>query len=136
MERILIVEDKDGLRRMLRQTLEAAGHPVAEAADGAVAARKLAEARFDLVVTDLKLPKKDGLQVLKAAKEADPESQVIVMTAFGTVATAVQAMKDGAFDYIEKEADFADRLLVLVERALERRRLASENRLLKESAPG
>ena len=136
MERILIVEDKDGLRRMLRQTLEAAGHPVAEAADGAEATRKLADARYDLVVTDLKLPKRDGLQVLKAAKEADPESQVIVMTAFGTVASAVQAMKDGAFDYIEKEADFADRLLVLVERALERRRLTSENRLLKESAPG
>jgi DNA-binding NtrC family response regulator len=136
MERILIVEDKDGLRRMLRQTLEAAGYPVAEAADGAEAARKLAEGRYDLVVTDLKLPKRDGLQVLKAAREADPESQVIVMTAYGSVATAVQAMKEGAFDYIEKDADFADRLLVLAERALERRRLFSENRALKESTPG
>jgi DNA-binding NtrC family response regulator len=136
MERILIVEDKDGLRRMLRQTLEGAGHPVAEAADGAEAMRKLAEARYDLVVTDLKLPKRDGLEVLKAAREADPESQVIVMTAFGTVGTAVQAMKEGAFDYIEKDADFADRLVVLAERALERRRLFSENRALKENAAG
>ena len=134
MERILIVEDKDGLRRMLRQTLEGAGYPVVEASDGAEATRRLAEARYDLVVTDLKLPKRDGLEVLKAAREGDPESQVIVMTAYGTVASAVQAMKEGAFEYIEKDADFADRLLVLVERALERRRLFSENRLLKESA--
>ncbi len=134
MERILIVEDKDSLRRMLRQTLEGAGYPVVEASDGAEATRKLAEARYDLVVTDLKLPKRDGLEVLKAAREGDPESQVIVMTAYGTVASAVQAMKEGAFEYIEKDADFADRLLVLVERALERRRLFSENRLLKESA--
>ncbi len=136
MQRILIVEDKEGLRRMLRQTLEAAGYPASEATDGADAIRLLADARYDLVVTDLKLPKRDGLQVLKAAREADPETQVIVMTAFGTVATAVQAMKDGAYDYIEKDADFADRLVVLVERAMERRRLSSENRLLRESAAG
>ena len=136
MQRILIVEDKESLRRMLRQTLEAAGYPAAEAGDGAEAARMLSNARYDLVVTDLKLPKRDGLQVLRAAREADPETQVIVMTAFGTVPTAVQAMKEGAFDYIEKDADFADRLVVLIERALERRRLASENRLLKETAAG
>ncbi len=136
MQRILIVEDKESLRRMLRQTLEAAGYPAGEAADGAEATRLLADARYDLVVTDLKLPKRDGLQVLKAAREADPETQVIVMTAFGTVATAVQAMKEGAFDYIEKDADFADRLVVLVERALERRRLSSDNRLLRETAAG
>jgi DNA-binding NtrC family response regulator len=136
MERILIAEDKEGVRRMLRQTLEGAGYTVAEAADGGAATRMLGEASYGVVLTDLKLPKRDGLQVLKAAREADPESQVIVMTAYGTVATAVQAIKDGAFDYIEKEGDFADRLLVLVERAIERRRLTSENRLLRESVPG
>ncbi|HEY7678318.1 MAG TPA: sigma-54 dependent transcriptional regulator [Candidatus Methylomirabilis sp.] len=136
MQRILIVEDKEGLRRMLRQTLEAAGYPATEVADGAEAIRLLEENRYDLVITDLKLPKRDGLQVLAAARGADPDAQVIVMTAFGTVATAVQAMKEGAFDYIEKDADFADRLVVLVERALERRRLSTENRALKETVAG
>jgi len=136
MQRILIVEDKEGVRRMLRQTLEAAGYPAAEAADGGEAVRLLEENRYDVVITDLKLPKRDGLQVLAAARGADPDAQVIVMTAFGAVATAVQAMKDGALDYIEKDADFADRLVVLVERALERRRLSTQNLALPEAAPG
>jgi DNA-binding NtrC family response regulator len=136
MQRILIVEDKEGVRRMLRQTLEAAGYPAAEAADGAEAVRLLEENRYDVIITDLKLPKRDGLQVLAAARGADPDAQVIVMTAFGAVATAVQAMKDGALDYIEKDADFADRLVVLVERALERRRISTENLTLPETAPG
>ena len=131
MERVLVVEDKEGMRRMLKETLEGAGYQVTEATDGAEAVRLLATSRYDLVLTDLKLPKKDGLAVLRTAKEVDPQTPIILMTAYGTIRTAVEAMKEGAYDYVEKDEEFVDRLLLLVERALERRRLFHENVILR-----
>ncbi|MFN3477215.1 MAG: sigma-54-dependent transcriptional regulator [Candidatus Methylomirabilales bacterium] len=131
MQRILVVEDKEGMRRMLKETLEGAGYQVAEATDGAEAVRRLTISCYDLVITDLKLPKKDGLAVLRAAKEVDPQIPVILMTAYGTIRTAVEAMREGAYDYVEKDEAFVDRLLLLVERALERRRLFHENIILR-----
>jgi DNA-binding NtrC family response regulator len=130
-ERILIVEDKDSLRTVLRRTLEAEGFGVDEAPDGRTALDRIRRGRFAVVLSDLRLPKADGHAVLKAAIQADPETPVILMTAFGTIRDAVNAMREGAYDYLEKPVD-TDHLLVLVRRALEHRSLRSENRLLKE----
>jgi DNA-binding NtrC family response regulator len=89
MDRILVVEDKESLRTVLRKTLEAEGFPVDEAADAGAAARLLKETRYLLVLSDLRLPRGSGHDVLKAALEADVQTPVVVMTAFGTVEDAV-----------------------------------------------
>ena len=130
MDRILIVEDKESLRRVLAETLEGEGYGVAEAADGEEAIQKLSGERFDLVLTDLKLPRKDGIEVLRAAKENSPSAAVVLMTGFGTIDLAVQAMKEGAYDFLSKPVD-TNYLLVLIERALERQRLWRENILFR-----
>ena len=131
MRPILLVEDKDSLRAMLRHALEAQGHAVIEARDQAEAAQALRSTPPDVVLSDLRLPDGDGLGVLRASKELDPELPVIVMTAFGSIQDAVAAMKEGALDFLAKPVD-PDHLLLLVERALAQRRLATENILLKE----
>jgi len=128
---ILVVEDKPGMRRMLRETLEGADYRVDEASDGEEALKKLSLNHYRLVLTDLKLPKKDGLAVLRAAREVGGNLPVILMTAYGTIETAVQAMKDGAVDFLTKPFD-SDYLLGLIERSLERYRLFTENLVLKE----
>jgi DNA-binding NtrC family response regulator len=115
---------------MLTQTLEAEGYQVIPAKDGAEGIRKLADGSIALVLTDLKLPKKDGFEVLKAVKEDNPLLPVIVMTAFGTIETAVRAVKEGAFDFLTKPFDM-DHLLVLIKRALDTTRVATENILLR-----
>ena len=101
MAEILLVEDKESLRQMLRMTLENAGHSVDEASDGAEARRRLNAARYKLVITDLKMPRADGLEVLRAARAADAETSVILLTAYGTIDEAVQAMKDGAYEFLQ-----------------------------------
>ncbi|MBI4683881.1 MAG: sigma-54-dependent Fis family transcriptional regulator [Nitrospirae bacterium] len=131
METILIVEDKDSMADMLAETLKSEGFRTVVAKDGLEGIKKLKEESIDLVLTDLKLPKKDGIEVLKAAKDENPLMPVIVMTAYGSVETAVAAMKEGAFDFITKPFD-TDHLLMLVQRALETQRLRTENMLLKE----
>ena len=131
MAPLLLVEDRDSLRAMLRATLEGAGYEVEEAADETSAIRALGGGRFLAVITDLKLPGATGHQVLAAAREADPNLPVIIMTAYGTVEDAVGAMKKGAFDFLAKPVD-PDHLLLLVERAVERRDLVEENVLLKK----
>jgi DNA-binding NtrC family response regulator len=129
---VLVVEDRDSLRTMLRRTLEARGYSVADSRSAGDARRILASSRISVVLTDLRLPgSASGLDVLKAAREADSNMPVIVMTAFGTVADAVAAMKDGAFDFLSKPVD-TDHLLLLMERAIEQRRLLLENLVLKE----
>jgi DNA-binding NtrC family response regulator len=130
---ILLVEDKDSLRAMLKLALESQDHVVVEARDQEEAVAALREAQPALVLSDLRLPKGDGLGVLRAVKEVDSELPVIVMTAHGSIEDAVDAMKQGALDFLAKPVD-PDHLLLLVSRALERRRLLSENRLLKEEA--
>jgi DNA-binding NtrC family response regulator len=128
---ILIVEDKESLRTMLRLTLESRGYAVDEAPDAYEARRRLQSFRYLVVLTDLKLPAGSGIDVLHAAREADPETPVVVMTAFGTVEEAVRAMKDGAADFLTKPVD-TDHLLLLLDRAVEKRRLVGELVLLKE----
>jgi DNA-binding NtrC family response regulator len=131
MQKILIVEDKESMAQMLRETLESEGYDIVIAKDGQEGIRQIKESRFDLVLTDLKLPKKDGIEVLKSSKTENPLAPVIVMTAFGTIETAVAAMKDGAFDFITKPFD-TDHLLLLMKRALETQRIITENILLKD----
>ncbi len=116
---------------MLSTTLSGEGHEVDSAVDGNSAIERAREKRYDLVLTDLKLPGADGLKVLSEIKEIDPDIAVIVMTAFGTIETAVEAMRNGAFDFITKPFD-TDRLSLLIKRALENRRLVAENILLRE----
>ncbi len=115
---------------MLRQTLETAKYRVDDAADGDEAVRKLGLSRYNLVLTDLKLPKQDGFAVLRAARESSPQMPVIIMTAFGTIDLAVQAMKEGAYHFIAKPFD-SDHLLLEIERAIAQFRLVAENLILK-----
>src|ERR687886_1849251 len=131
MPDILLVEDKESLRRVLRLTLEQARYHVVEAADAREAAAEIARRPFSLVLTDLRMPHGSGLDVLRAARAADPEVPVVVMTAYGSIDEAVQAMKDGAHDFLQKPVD-SNHLLLLVERALEQARLRTENILLRE----
>jgi DNA-binding NtrC family response regulator len=128
---ILIVEDKDSLRTMLRHALEAQGHLVVEARDQKEAEAALLASHPAVVLSDLRLTDGDGFGVLRAAKELDPQLPVIVMTAFGSIQDAVTAMKEGALDFLAKPVD-PDHLLLLVERALAQRRLATENLILRE----
>ncbi len=130
---ILLVEDKDSLRAMMRLALEAHGHTVIEARDETEAIAALRDSQPAVVLSDLRLPIGDGFGVLRAAKEADPELPVIVMTAYGSIQDAVVAMKQGALDFLAKPVD-PDHLLLMVERALAQRRLLNEYRLLKEEA--
>jgi DNA-binding NtrC family response regulator len=131
MPDILLVEDKDSLRRVLRLTLENAGYSVTEAADARSALNEISIGPHKLVLTDLRMPHGSGLDVLRAARAADGSIPVIVMTAFGSIDEAVQAMKDGAHDFLQKPVD-SNHLLLLVERALEQERLRTENILLRE----
>ena len=128
---ILVVEDKESMAEMLVQALGAEGYAVETAVDGAQGIKRLREMRPDLVLTDLKLPKKDGLAVLAEAKSRDPLLPVIVMTAFGTIETAVKAVKEGACDFLTKPFEM-DHLLLVVRRAIESRQLLTENLLLRE----
>jgi DNA-binding NtrC family response regulator len=131
MPSVLIVDDKDSLRDMLSKTLSMEGFDVETAADGNDALRLADTRRFDVVLTDLKLPTMDGIEVLSKLKDMDPSQQIIMMTAFGTIETAVRAMKLGAFDFLTKPFD-PEHLTLLLKRALENQRLAAENVLLRE----
>lgn len=131
MQTILLVEDKESMALMLRETLESEGYRAVIAGDGMEGIRQIRDNHFDLVLSDLKLPKKGGLEVLRASKTESPLTPVIVMTAFGTIETAVTAMKEGAYDFITKPFD-TDHLLLLIKRALEAQRLLTENILLRD----
>ena len=127
---VLLVEDKDSLRAMLRHALEGQGHDVVEARDEPEAVQQLKQVSPAVVLTDLKLPTGDGFGVLRAALELDPELQVIVMTAYGSIEDAVRAMRQGAMDFLAKPVD-PEHLLLMVQRAIAQRRILTENYLLK-----
>jgi DNA-binding NtrC family response regulator len=131
MEPLLLVEDKNELRTMLRKALERAGHMVDEAADGTAAIQKVRARRYLLVITDLKMPGASGLDVLRETKQADATIPVILLTAFGSVEEAVTAMKEGAFDFLQKPVDL-DHLKLLVQRAARQQELLRENLILRE----
>ncbi len=123
MECVLVVDDEPGIRSFIRQVLEGEGLEVVEAADGFEAKALLEKQTFHLMITDLKMPRLGGMELLTHARSAVPEMETLVLTAHGTVESAVQAMKLGAFDYLSKPLSGPPELRLLVQRALERRRL-------------
>jgi len=128
--RIAVVDDQVLMRESIAETLSPCGHDVQTFASGGEAAEALAGSDFDLVITDLKMPGMTGLELLSKAAEIAPETPFIVITAHGTVESAVDAMKRGAFDYVAKPFN-TDELELTVRRALEHRRLLVENELLR-----
>ncbi|MGD0837638.1 MAG: sigma-54 dependent transcriptional regulator [Polyangia bacterium] len=126
MERILVVDDEEGIRTFIGEALQSEGRKVTLAADGEAAARCLDRESFHLLITDLKMPGLDGMSLLRKTRQESPETEVVVLTAHGTVAGAVEAMKLGAFDYVAKPLSGPDELRLVAGRAIERRRLREE----------
>jgi DNA-binding NtrC family response regulator len=131
LERILLVEDRAELRQMLLEALFRMGYEAVPAASLTEAESALSTRRFSAVLTDLKLPAGSGMDVLHAVQQSDPATPVILMTAYGSIADAVAAMKDGACDFIQKPIDL-EYLRHLLARAIERQQLLRENIVLKE----
>jgi len=119
--RILVADDEEDVRTFLAESLERAGHEVTQVADGTAALRAAHEEPFDVVLTDLRMPGADGMAVVRAVRTEQPDVEVIVLTAFGDVNTAVEAMKLGAFDYLQKPVAGPQAVRDLVAGALERR---------------
>jgi len=127
--RVLVVDDQRNMRVTTAIVLRQAGYEVVEAEDGATALQRIAAEPFDVVLTDLRMGELDGMDVLRSAVELSPLVQVIVMTAYGSIGSAVEAMRQGAYDYIAKPFK-EEELRIRVEKALERRRLLGQVSLL------
>jgi two-component system, NtrC family, response regulator HydG len=125
MPKVLIVDDQRNMRTTLAMMLRGAGYDVDEAANGEEGCERGSAGAYDIVLTDLRMGTKDGIDVLRATKEAQPLTEVLMMTAYGTIESAVEAMRFGAFDYIQKPFTEQE-LLVKVARAIDSRRLAGE----------
>ena len=130
--KILIVDDEDVVRESLHQWFDSEGYETRAAASGKEALNTVGEQQFDLALLDIKMPGMDGIELQQRLTEADPELTVVIMTGYGTVETAVQALKNGAYDYVTKPID-PDDLSHLVSKALEHRRTAREVVRLREN---
>ncbi|MEI8197201.1 MAG: sigma-54 dependent transcriptional regulator, partial [Phycisphaerae bacterium] len=133
MATILIVDDKDMMRDSLSLAVSRAGHKAVTTEDPTLAPELARQHRPACIITDLKMPKMDGIQLLQKLKAEQPDMPVILMTAFATISTAVQAMKLGAFDYVQKPFE-SDEILVVVERAIQHGQLVAENQAFKANA--
>ena len=131
MDRILVVDDEKKMRHILQLMLEREGFKAEQAENGKVALAMLKEKRFNLVITDLKMPEMDGMSLLDEAKKIDPDFPIMVITAYGTIENAVEAMRKGAIDYITKPFE-EDEILITVKRCLRISRLSEEVKVLKE----
>ena len=129
---VLVVDDDPAHRTMLRTLLTGWGYTIHEADDGSTAIEKVHEQAFDLILMDIRMIKVSGLEALDEIKAFNPAIPVIIMTAYSSVETAVEALKSGAYDYLTKPLDF-DELRLAMERAMDHRQLKEENRLLRES---
>lgn len=130
MAHILIIDDEKAIRAALRDILEHEGHKVEEAEDGAVGLDKAKKGKFDLVLCDIKMPKMDGIEVLQKLQAHNDELPVVMISGHGTIDTAVDALKKGAFDFIQKPPDIS-RILVSVRNALDRGDLVKETKVLR-----
>ncbi len=131
MNRILLIEDKESLREMLKRALEENQFEVDECRDGIEAVHKIRSQKYMLILSDLRLPHVEGLEILRVAKEADPDNSVVFMTAYGSIEIAVDAMKNGAYDFLPKPVDI-HHLLMLVRRVYQNQQTRYENMILKE----
>jgi DNA-binding NtrC family response regulator len=131
MERILVVDDDPEIREAVADVLRQAGYDVDEAKDGKKAIKCIETGSYDLVLTDLNLPKVDGMKVLRHVLDESPDTICIILTGFGTIKGSVEAIKMGAFDYISKPVK-SDEIVIVVEKALKYRHLERENILLKQ----
>src|SRR5256714_1162443 len=124
---VLVVDDEKAQRDILTVILEGEGYTVETASNVSQALSAYRNRRADVVLTDLSMPERDGLALLEELMKLDPEALVILVTAYGTIGSAVQAMKGGAFDYLAKPVD-REELLITIARAFERLHLVKENR--------
>lgn len=131
MAKILIIDDEKSIRNTLREILEYEKYDVDEAVDGQDGLDKLSDRKYDLALCDIKMPKLDGLEVLEKAQEIAPDLQFIMISAHGSIETAVEAVKKGAYDFIQKPPDL-NRLLITVRNALDKSTLVSETKVLKK----
>ncbi len=129
--KILIVDDEKPIRDSLKMILDEEGFSTEVAADGEEALRKIQESNFDIVITDIKMPKVDGMQLLESASSISPETFFIIMTAYASVKTAIEALRQGAFDYLIKPVEFDD-LIIRIKRLINYRKLALENKTLRQ----
>ncbi len=133
-ETILLVDDDEDILDLIERHLSNRGYEVLTAYDGEQAISLLDKIKFDLVITDLKMPKFDGMEVLRRAKEKDPNIEVVILTGHGTMDSVVEALRDGgAFDYLQKPLHNIKQLSFVTKKALERKRLRLENQKLIET---
>jgi len=134
MASILVCDDELSPRQLLEMMLRKDGHKVETVGSGEVAKKKIESALYDVIVTDIKMPRTDGLEVLRFARQTSPESAVVLITAVPEIETAIEAVKAGAFDYILKETDLVGEVRVAIGRALELLRLRRQNLALRRDA--
>jgi two-component system, NtrC family, nitrogen regulation response regulator NtrX len=131
MPRILIIDDEKNIRRTLREILEYEAFKVDEAADGQEGLNMAQKEKYDIILTDIKMPKMDGLEVLSQLIQKGVDSPVVMISGHGNIETAVEAVKKGAFDFIEKPLDL-NRLLVTIRNAMDKSQLVTETKVLKK----
>lgn len=131
-QRILVVDDEENIRRMLEMLLRKEGYEVALASDGEAALQLVREGEYDTVLCDVRMPKLSGIELLERIQSEEHHTTVIVMSAYGSVDSAIEAMKRGAYDYLSKPFK-KDEVLLALKKAEERERLARENRALREA---
>jgi len=130
MSNILIVDDEKAIRKTLGEILSYEGYKMDEAGDGEEALKKFREKTYDVVLCDIKMPKMDGIEFLERAREANPDVPIIMISGHGTIETAVEAVKKGAYDYISKPPDL-NRLLITIRNAMDKTSLVTETKVLK-----
>lgn len=130
MSNILIIDDEKAIRKTLSEILSYEGYKIDEAGDGEEGLRKLREKEFDVVLCDIKMPKVDGLEFLEKSREINADTPIIMISGHGTIETAVEAVKKGAYDYISKPPDL-NRLLITIRNAMDKNQLVAETKVLK-----
>ncbi len=130
MSNILIIDDEKAIRKTLSEILSYEGYKIDEAGDGEEGLKKFREKEYDVILCDIKMPKIDGIEFLEKAKEANPDIPIIMISGHGTIETAVEAVKKGAYDYISKPPDL-NRLLITIRNAMDKTTLVAETKVLK-----
>src|SRR6187399_496722 len=130
MSNILIIDDEKAIRKTLSEILSYEGYKIDEAGDGEEGLKKFREKEYDVILCDIKMPKIDGIEFLEKAKEANPDIPIIMISGHGTIETAVEAVKKGAYDYISKPPDL-NRLLITIRNAMDKTTLVTETKVLK-----